>query len=131
LISIGKDIIQGVIDGINDAKQTLKTMLEDVVDLIPEWLRDFLGIGSPAKLLIPIGKNVVEGLQAGIAAQVPSLLGQMRDQVAAPLVAAPVLGATSTTTITNVFNTGGNTVASDMDAVLFEQRVLQVIRNNL
>lgn len=131
LYNIGRNIIQGVIDGINSAKSKLRDILEGVADAIPGWLRDWLGIGSPAKIMIPIGKSVVEGLQAGIMSQVPSLMGQLQNQVAAPMVAAPALGASTTSNVTNIFNTGGNTIANTMDAAVFEQRVLQVIRRNL
>jgi len=62
----GQDIIQGLIDGIDVAFDWLRDKLEGVAMVIPGWLKDVLGIGSPSKVTMEIGRQVVEGLAIGI-----------------------------------------------------------------
>ncbi len=132
LNAIGSDIIAGIIAGISSAQQTLKDMLSSVMDLIPGWLKDFIQGKSPAGITVPIGKSLIQGVQQGVLDQVPNLMKQLQSSIASPIIAAaPALGASSTISTTNIFNTGGNTISSNMDAAVFEARVIQVIERNL
>jgi len=131
LKGIGTAIIQGIISGINDAKNELKNMLSGVMDLIPGWLKDFIQSGSPAKITMPIGADLMGGIQVGFADQIPNLMKTLGSVTAPVMASAPSLGASSNTITTNNINLGGNNISSNMDASVFEARVLQVIRNNL
>jgi TP901 family phage tail tape measure protein len=73
MLTIGGDIIGGVIDGIEGAKTTLRRILSGVADIIPAWLRAFLGIDSPARETRPIGEGIVMGIIAGIQDLMPDL----------------------------------------------------------
>lgn len=68
-VGIGKALIDGVIAGIEGGKERLRGMLQGVADLIPDWLKEFLGIHSPAAATMPIGEAIVEGIVAGMEAQ--------------------------------------------------------------
>lgn len=66
LEDIGRRVIDGVNAGIEAAKSTLRDMLAGVSGLIPDWLKQFLGISSPAAALVPIGVAITEGIIEGI-----------------------------------------------------------------
>jgi hypothetical protein len=67
LMKIGGDIWNGILSGIDAAvKDTGKWITTNVVDPFIHWMTAGFGIGSPAKVMIPIGKDIVAGLLAGI-----------------------------------------------------------------
>lgn len=47
LVKIGEDIINGVIEGIDNAWEWLKEKVDWVAELVPNWLKKALGIKSP------------------------------------------------------------------------------------
>lgn len=63
---IGNALIGGLIAGIDAGLEALRVILQSVADAIPQWLKEFLGIASPAKATIPVGRAIVEGLIRGI-----------------------------------------------------------------
>lgn len=65
-IQIGKDMIQGVIDGFNAMKQTLLDKVAELANLVPQWMKDLLGIASPSKVMASIGVQVIQGLISGM-----------------------------------------------------------------
>lgn len=66
LLNVGGDIVQGLIDGLNNAWHKVLDVLHDLVMKIPWPVRKALGIHSPSKVFAEIGGNIVEGLVAGI-----------------------------------------------------------------
>jgi len=74
LVQAGKNLIQGLINGISAMVGKLKDKLSSVTNLIPDWK-------GPAerdrKLLTPSGRLIMAGLMTGIAAQVPALQAQL------------------------------------------------------
>lgn len=67
LLQTGKDIVSGLVKGIGDMFGKVKTKISELANLIPEWARDILGIHSPSRVFIEIGKYIVEGLAGGIS----------------------------------------------------------------
>ncbi|CAB4733770.1 MAG: phage tail tape measure protein [Actinobacteria bacterium] len=67
LFDKGVAIVTGLARGIRDtAGAVLSAIKESIVDKLPGWVKDPLGIKSPSKVFAVIGKNIVEGLAAGI-----------------------------------------------------------------
>lgn len=66
LVQIGKDIIQGLIDGIGSMGSAIKRKVESMASLIPRWAKDMLGINSPSKVFMEIGSFTGEGMALGI-----------------------------------------------------------------
>lgn len=66
MTEIGTNIVGGISQGITDAGNTLKEAIDYVVGLIPQWVRDILGIGSPSRVMMEYGRNIVEGLIQGM-----------------------------------------------------------------
>jgi phage-related protein len=67
LYSIGQSIIQGLWNGIVSMGSWLTSTISGwIKSVIPDPIAKALGFGSPAKIMIPIGKGIVEGLAKGI-----------------------------------------------------------------
>jgi len=65
-ITAGKDIIQGVIDGIVAKWKDIKAKVEELARSLPAWVRKVLGMSSPSKVFIEIGLDMMRGLAAGL-----------------------------------------------------------------
>lgn len=78
-ISIGKDIINGLIDGIKqkfaDLKATLTSGLKEAIRVAKEVLR----INSPSKVFASMGRSIDEGLVYGINADMGDVLNATED----------------------------------------------------
>lgn len=70
---IGSQIINGIINGIDRAWEWLRSKLDWLGSIIPDWVKRALGIGSPSKVFIDIGSNLMQSTAQGIAmtAQLP------------------------------------------------------------
>jgi len=66
LLQIGKNIIQGLINGVSDKFTSLKTKMENLAASIPSWMRKILGIQSPSTVMQEVGHYTIDGLIAGI-----------------------------------------------------------------
>lgn len=66
LKQIGKDIIQGLIDGIKNKVTAVANAVKDVTDKITGKIKGILGIKSPSRVFMGFGENISEGLAIGI-----------------------------------------------------------------
>lgn len=67
LISAGANIVGGLLQGIrNKASEITDTIRTWITDKIPAKVRELMGIASPAKVMIPLGANIVDGVIVGI-----------------------------------------------------------------
>ncbi|MFF2174974.1 hypothetical protein ACFVT8_00690 [Lysinibacillus sp. NPDC058147] len=66
LLSIGKDIINGLIKGITDSFGAVASALSSLTDKIPSWVKSALGIHSPSRVMIAIAKWIPIGVAKGI-----------------------------------------------------------------
>ena len=63
---IGKNIVKGLWNGINDKVQWIKDKIGGFCKKIGGAIKDFFGIASPSKLMAEYGKYIDEGLASGI-----------------------------------------------------------------
>lgn len=66
LIQIGKDIINGLIDGLMAGAVWVKDSIAGIASDISSGFKDFFGIKSPSRLFKSYGKNIVQGLAIGL-----------------------------------------------------------------
>lgn len=67
MLEIGKNIIQGLIDGITGMFENIGTAISDFCNGVVQGFKDALGIHSPSKIMEEeIGKNLIEGLKNGL-----------------------------------------------------------------
>lgn len=66
LANIGKQIMQGLINGIGSMASAAVEKAKDVAESIGKTIKNFFGIHSPSKLTTGYGENISEGLAVGI-----------------------------------------------------------------
>lgn len=67
LSKTGKDIIQGLINGIGSMASKVKKKAEEIANGIGEKIKSILKLGSPSKVMIRMGQDTGEGLAIGLA----------------------------------------------------------------
>lgn len=83
LYEIGKQIIQGLIDGIKGQAQALKNQVSGMADSIKNGFKDALQIKSPSRWMRDnIGNNISLGISDGIDKEAPKALSSVNDLVA-------------------------------------------------
>ena len=86
--TIGGNIVAGLVAGINGAKQLVLNAIQGIADAIPDWLAQFIQMGSPAKVTIPHGRAVGEGMAVGViysAGTLKTALGKLTSMLLAEL----------------------------------------------
>jgi hypothetical protein len=129
---IGQTISAGIAQGIYDGSHWVAQAAVWTVHNAMRAAQYAAGVHSPSALFAGLGHDLMAGLQAGIAAQIPAINAQVSAAVTAPalgMVQAPVLS--SGATVTNNFHLGGNNISNDIDGAIFEARVVNVIRRNM
>ncbi|KEQ22878.1 phage tail tape measure protein [Paenibacillus tyrfis] len=66
LFDTGKDIIQGLINGVMDMHQAVVEKVKDIASGITDGVKDFLGIHSPSRVMMEVGYFAGEGLAQGL-----------------------------------------------------------------
>lgn len=66
LLTIGKNIVQGLVDGIASGFNWVKEKVSQLANLVPEWLRGPLGIKSPSRVMAAVAKWIPAGVAKGI-----------------------------------------------------------------
>ncbi|OYD06072.1 phage tail protein, partial [Paludifilum halophilum] len=99
LFKTGRDIIQGLINGIKNMASRVTDAVTGVVDGAIHWAKKQLGIASPSKVFEEIGEYTGEGFKIGMA----SMLGDIRrisDEMAQTAISTSVdtVGAGSSAT---------------------------------
>lgn len=77
MLAIGRDIVDGIISGIQEKWQALKDMIGSIGDILPAWLREKLDTHSPSRVFAAIGGDVMAGLGVGMDGQQAPLLAQV------------------------------------------------------
>lgn len=96
--NIGASLIDGLTEGAKSAWKKFLSWFQGVIDLLPASVKKILGIASPAKKLIPIGKYTVQGITVGAVAESKNLYRTM-GRIASNVIGAatPSSGNTSNT----------------------------------
>lgn len=66
LFDIGKNIIQGMIDGVGSMANALMEKIKSIGDGITDKIKEILGIHSPSRVMMDVGFYTGEGLAQGI-----------------------------------------------------------------
>jgi hypothetical protein len=100
LVQIGKNIIQGLVNGIGGMVGTVKKKVQEVANLIPNGVRKFLGIHSPSRVMMELGVNTGEGFQLGLKDQLAKIKAASLEMASA---AVPSLGYQTPVTAGHAF----------------------------
>lgn len=75
---IGKNIVEGLWNGINNAKDWVLEKISGFVDSITSGIKDFFGIHSPSRVMRDeIGKNLMLGMAEGITGNERTVMSAM------------------------------------------------------
>lgn len=81
LFDIGKNLIQGLVNGVNNMIETAKNAVANVGNAVIDKVKNVLGIHSPSTVFAEIGGYIDQGLANGIAAAVPYVASAMQGVV--------------------------------------------------
>ncbi len=80
-LEVGKNIIAGLKEGIATKKQELVGKLEKIANLLPETVKKLLGIHSPSRVFLGIGKFSMLGWANGVARYGQNVIDSIRTVV--------------------------------------------------
>jgi len=66
LFEIGKNIIEGLVNGIKNMATKAVNAAKEVASSVSDGIKNFFGIRSPSRLMMGFGENISEGLAIGI-----------------------------------------------------------------
>lgn len=101
LFDIGKNLIQGLIDGVNNMIETAKNAVANVGNAVIDKVKNVLGIHSPSTVFAEIGGYIDQGLANGITAAVSYVTTAMQGVVNAVQGKGNALIAAGSTQATN------------------------------
>jgi hypothetical protein len=101
LFDIGKNLIQGLINGVNNMIETAKNAVANVGNAVIDKVKNVLGIHSPSTVFAEIGGYIDQGLANGIAAAVSYVATAMQGVVNAVQEKGNALIAAGSTQATN------------------------------
>lgn len=70
---VSNNIVQGIIEGLDVS--ALRDTVENFATSIVDWIKNVLGIHSPAEALVPIGTAIVQGIIQGIEDAIRFIIG--------------------------------------------------------
>lgn len=121
LFDIGKNLIQGLIDGVNNMIETAKNAVANVGNAVIDKVKNVLGIHSPSTVFAEIGGYIDQGLANGIAAAISYVTTAMQGVVNAVQEKGNELinaGATQATNYVTGFLNGLDTQWQQIDQSL-------------
>jgi phage-related protein len=104
MLTVGKNIVTGLWDGIQNMASWLKTKVTGFFkNLVPDWAEKALGISSPSKVFAGIGKNIVTGLQSTFnAPAIKAVSNAARAGISVPTASLPSLMSGGSASAINV-----------------------------
>ena len=80
-LGLGKNIVEGIIDGFVEMWNDFKNMVHDAVTGVVDEVKDILGIASPSKVFAGIGGYMAEGLGQGFDKEFSSIKRGIQSQL--------------------------------------------------
>lgn len=109
--SIGKNIVEGLWNGINDKFKWLTDKIKGFANSVTDKLKEFFGIHSPSRVMRDeIGKWLPEGIAVGINKNAKSVLSSMKDLAVNTVGAARDNLSNASTTLGTTGSVRGGTV---------------------
>lgn len=134
LYNAGRDLIEGMINGITDGFRRLTSKVKDVVGGAVKSVKGFLGISSPSKVFQEIGQNVTSGFIRGVENGEDSVSQSMDTFIPSRTLARSATSSASEQSNTiaptppasvNITLQAGAFMGSQMEARKFAQMIMQ------
>lgn len=121
LFDIGKNLIQGLVDGVNNMIETAKNAVANVGNAVIDKVKNVLGIHSPSTVFAEIGGYIDQGLANGITSAISYVTTAMQGVVDAVQEKGDELinaGSTQATNYVTGFLSGLDTQWQQIDSSL-------------
>lgn len=108
MLQIGKDIVDGLKQGIAAKWQELKDYAYELAGALPDWMKKVLGIQSPSRVFAEIGQDIMDGLLGGLqggAASVQGYMNQFSGEITEGLEGTGVAASDAAGNIADTFAT--------------------------
>jgi phage-related minor tail protein len=124
LNSIGKNIIEGLVNGIKSMIGSVRSVVSDIASTIKNKITDALDIHSPSRVMMEIGEYTGEGLALGIESTIGAISKQ--SQAMADAINPNVSNVIPTTSIGSNAYTGssGETLEGAIRKILSETQIV-------
>jgi hypothetical protein len=93
----GSSIADGLWTGLKSAWKGLLEKIKGLVDLLPDAVKKTLGIASPAKAMMPIGKFSAQGIGVGFEQEAP----RMTDSIVSAIDVGRMAATTAASSVVN------------------------------
>jgi phage-related protein len=136
--AIGKAMIDGIVAGVKAAPGLVKDAIVGVVENAYEGAKDWLGIESPSKRMMAIGRSITDGLSVGVLEQKLKLANALMEVLDAAVDKArdraSRVGGNLTSMLSNAFSAKQSGVRTKSEALIDEinaKRKMQDLNNAL
>ena len=120
-VRIGKDIVGGIVDGIKSAQDAVRQALANAIKAGIDFIKKFLGIASPSKVMAEIiGTPMAQGIAAGIASGIPDIQRALN-------VAVTAATGAPTQTVQNFYLTANYQTAQSQSSLTSDLRAMQLL----
>lgn len=131
---VGKQLLQGIWNGISDKVAWLKSKIQGVVNTIKGWFTGKSGFDShsPSRWAEGVAENIMEGFPLGFAdgmrsvmRSANSVIGGIQGQMAQPIqTTQDAFGSVMASTLNNLPSSGGGSYSFDIRVMLDESTQL-------
>lgn len=123
LWQIGKDIIQGLINGIGSMVGSVSKKVKEIASLVPKGVKDLLDINSPSRVMMELGGYTGEGFVDGLLDKVGSIKNAVGD-----MTSASIHGIKSDNPTLDQSNNGNTYNFYPQKAIMDEKEVVRSIQ---
>jgi phage-related protein len=113
---IGGNIVSGLLEGLDVS--AIKTAVENFATSIVDWIKNALGIASPAAELVPVGTAIVQGVAQGISEGIRLLAGVLSTLIDTIIDVLPGLAVKLATVVVVLVQAIGQVLPQLKDAVI-------------
>lgn len=119
--ALGKDIVDGIANGIKEAQDAVRRALANAINNGIDFVKKFLGIASPSKVMAEIvGNPMAQGIAAGIASGIPDIQRALN-------VAVTAATGAPTQTVQNFYLTANYQTAQSQSSLTADLRAMQLL----
>ena len=119
--ALGKDIVDGIANGIKEAQDAVRRALANAINNGIDFVKKFLGIASPSKVMADIvGNPMAQGIAAGIASGIPDIQRALN-------VAVTAATGAPTQTVQNFYLTANYQTAQSQSSLTADLRAMQLL----
>jgi phage-related protein len=138
-IQAGRDLIQGLIDGISEKISSIGTAVKNAAGKVVDWFDEKFDRHSPSKVFAEMGRDLMRGLEVGINGEAPNVQRTIDGlRFKAPTIQTgrisakdSMMGKTSAASISNAIalasGSGGNGQPVTINLVMDSRTMAQVL----